>query len=96
MFLAKHSIPVLINPTYSTDVAPCYFIVCPKFNSKLKETIFGSMESVKASVPEIHNKLTEEDFKHFFAHWKIRMERCRYNIGEYMEGDKISYVTGGE
>lgn len=86
-FLAKHSIPVLDHPPYSPDLAPCDFYLFPKVKSALKGTRFQSVEAVKEKAAQVLKELTEEDFRHCFAQWKIRMERCRDRGGVYIEGD---------
>jgi hypothetical protein len=47
---------------------------------------------VKAKVMELMNKLSEDDLHHCFQQWKIHMEWCRDQGGEYIEGDNISIV----
>lgn len=44
------------------------------------------------SPTETMNMLTENDLKHCFELWKIRMEKCRDSGGEYIEGDKVKVV----
>lgn len=48
------------------------------------------MELVKAKAAETLNKLTEQDLKYFFAHWKILMLRERDFKGEYIECYEVS------
>lgn len=91
-FLAKHGIPVLDHPPYSPDLAPCDFFMFPKVKEVLKGTRFETVEAVKQKATETMNMLTENDFKHCFEQWKIRMEKCRDSGGEYIEGDKVKVV----
>jgi len=58
----------------------------------LKGTRFESIDAVKAKVMELMNKLSEDDLQLCFQQWKIRMEQCRNQGGEYIEGDNISIV----
>ena len=88
MFLAKHRITVLEHPPYSPDLTPCDFFLFPKVKSALKGTRFETVDAVKAKVAEVMKGLSEDDLKHCFEQWKIRMERCRDQKGEYIEGDK--------
>ena len=46
-FLAKKNIPVLPHAPYSPDLAPCDFYLFPKFKSKLKGHLFGTMENIQ-------------------------------------------------
>lgn len=91
-FLAKHGIPVLEHPPYSPDLAPCDFFMFPKVKEVLKGTRFETVEAVKQKATETMNMLTENDLKHCFEQWKIRMEKCRDSGGEYFEGDKVKVV----
>ena len=58
----------------------------------LKGTRFEFEDAVKAKATEVMNKLSEDDLQHCFQQWKIRMEQCRDQGGEYIEGDNISIV----
>jgi len=46
-FLAKKNVPVLPQPPYSPDLAPCDFYFFPKLKLKLKGHHFGPMETYK-------------------------------------------------
>ena len=79
----------------STDLtwpSPMWLFLFPKIRSALKGTKFESADAVKAKVTELMNKLSEDDMQHCFQQWKIRMERCRDQGGEYIEGDNVSIV----
>jgi len=45
-----------------------------------------------AKATELTNKLLEDDLQHCFQQWKIRMEWCRDQEEEYIEGDNMSVV----
>jgi len=80
------------HPPYSPDLAPCDFsLIFPKIKPVLKGTRFRSVNALKAKATELMNKLWEDDLKHCFQQWKIRVERCRDRGGEYIESD-ISIV----
>ncbi|KAL4089073.1 hypothetical protein QTP88_024146 [Uroleucon formosanum] len=51
-FLAKNRTPVLQQPPYSPDLAPCDFWLFPKLKSALKGTHFESVEVVKTKATE--------------------------------------------
>ena len=91
-FSTKHKITVLDHPPSSPDLAPCDFFLFPKIKSALKGTRFVSIDAVKAKGTELMNKLSEDDLQLCFQWWKICMERCRDQGGEYIEGDNISIV----
>ena len=89
-FLTKHKITVLEHPPYSPDLTPRDFFLFPKIKSALKGARFESVDAVKARAMELMNKLSEDDLQHCFQHWKICMEQCKDQGGEYIEGDNIS------
>jgi hypothetical protein len=74
------------------DLAPCDFFLFPKIKSAFKGTRFESVDTVKAKVIELMNKLSQHDLQHCFQQWKIHMKWCRDWGGEYTEGDNISIV----
>jgi len=92
MFLTKHKITMLEHPPYSPDLASCDFFLFPKIKCVLKGTRFESVGAVKAKVIEVMNKLPEDDLQHCFQQWKIHMEQCRDQGGEFTESDNISIV----
>jgi len=93
-FLTKHKVTLLQHPPYSPDLSPCDFFLnlFPKIKSALRGTRFKSVDAVKTKATELMNKLSEDDLQHCFQQWKIRMERCRDWVGEYIEDDNISIV----
>jgi len=68
------------------------FFLFSETKSALKGTRFESVDAVKAKATELMKKLSEDDLQHFFQQWKIRMEQCRDQGGEYIEVDNISIV----
>jgi hypothetical protein len=88
-FLTKHKIAMLEQPPYSPNLAPCDSL--PQDQVCVKGTRFESVDAVKAKAVELKNKVSEDDLQHCFQKWKIRMEWCRDQGGEYVEGD-ISIV----
>jgi len=75
-FLAKNRTPVLQQPSYSSDFAPCDFWLFPKLKSVLEGTRFESVEAVKTKSIGILRALQENDFQHCFNQCEIRMKRC--------------------
>jgi hypothetical protein len=59
------------------------FFLFPKIKSALKGTRFESVDAVKAKARELINKLSDDCFQK----WKMYVERCRDQGGEYSEGD---------
>jgi len=91
-FFAKYGITVLA--IHRIRLAPFDFFLFSKVKSELKGTRFDNVEAVIAKATEVLNKLTEADFQHCYEQQKINMERCRHRQGEYIEGDKLSNVSG--
>jgi len=92
MFLTKHKITVLERLPYSPDLAPCDFFLFTKMKSVLQGTRFESVDAVRTKATELMNKLSEDNLQLCYQQWKIRMERCRDQGGECIEGDSISVV----
>ena len=88
-FLAKKKIPVLPQPPYSPDLAPCDFYLFPKFKLKLKGHRFGTIEQIQKTVTDNLNTLTENDFQYCYEQWKKRWNRCVSSQGSYFEGDHL-------
>ena len=70
-------------------LAPCDFFLFPRIKSALKGTRFKFVDAVKAKAMELMNKLSEDDLQHCFQQWKICMERCKDQGGEYIGDDNI-------
>ena len=92
VFGKKKNIPVMGHPPYCPDPAPCDFFLFPKIKSARKGTRFESVDALKAKATQLLNSITQDDLQHCFQQWKIRMERCRDRVGDYIEGDNISIV----
>ena len=86
-FLVDKNIATLQYPPYSPDLAPCDFFLFPKLKSVFKGTRFESMEAEKNKTTHVLKQLTENELQHAFDQWKIRMQRCVRNNGEYIEWD---------
>jgi len=88
-FLATKNIPVLPNPPYSPDLAPCDFYLYPKLKSKLKDHHFGTMENIQKIVTDEQQTLTENDFQYCYDQWKKRWNHSITSQGSYIEGDNL-------
>ena len=76
--------------TVLTWPSPMWLFLFPKIKSALKGKRFQSVEAVKLKVTELTTKLWEDDLQYCFQQWKILMQQCRDQGGEYSEGDNIS------
>ena len=88
-FLTKKKIPVLPQPLYSPDLAPCDFYLFPKLKLKLKGHRFGTIEQIQKTVTDNLHTLTENDFQYCCEQWKKRWNHYVSSQGSYFEGDHL-------
>lgn len=86
-FLAKHGIPVVHQPPYSPDMAPCDFWLFPKLKTTLKGSRFESREEIMQNATAEMNTIPKEAFQKCFRQWKHRWAKCVEAQGAYFEGD---------
>ncbi|GFX16649.1 FLJ37770-like protein [Trichonephila clavipes] len=87
-YLSRDSWPNTASQCWnSPELAACDFYLFSKVKSALKGTRFESVEAVKEKAARVLKELTKDDFQHCFQQWKIRIERCKYREGVYIEGD---------
>ena len=86
-FLEKHGIPVLQQPPYSPDMAPCDFWLFPKLKTTLKGYRFESREEIMQNATAEMNTFPKEAFQKCFRHWKHRWAKCVQAQGAHIEGD---------
>ena len=86
-FLAKHNIPLVRQPPYSPDMAPCDFWLFPKLKLPLKGTRFESREDIMRNATYRLLTIPESAFQKCFEQWQKRWEKCvQYEVA-YFEGD---------
>jgi hypothetical protein len=88
-FLTKKNIPVLPQPPYSPDLAPCDFCLFPKLKSELKGHHFGMMGNIHKIVTNELHTLMESDFRYWYDQSKKRWNHCVTSQGSYIEGDNL-------
>lgn len=86
-FLTKHSTPVVRQPPYSPDMAPCDFWLFPKLKMPLKGTRFQTREDIMQNATDHLRAIPKEDFQRCFQQWQKRWEKCVAAQGDYFEGD---------
>jgi [histone H3]-lysine36 N-dimethyltransferase SETMAR len=86
-FLAKQSTPLVRQPPYSPDMAPCDFWLFPKLKTPLKGTRFQSREDIMQKTTAELYAIPEQAFQRCFQQWRERWEKCVQSQGEYFEGD---------
>jgi histone-lysine N-methyltransferase SETMAR len=87
-FLSQNKITTLPHPSYSPDLAPCDFILFPKFKTHLKGHHFGTAENDQAAATRALNN-SSEDLFHCYDEWQQRWNCCIRSQGAYFEGDKL-------
>ena len=76
-------IKTVAQPPYSPDLAPCDFLLFPKFRGCRYETI----EEMKEAVTKVIDTLTQEDFHGAFKKLLERYNKCIAARGDYFKGD---------
>jgi len=87
--LAQNNITTLPHPPYSPDLAPCDFLLFPKFKTNLKGHHFGTVEKFQAAVTRALNNISSENFLHCYDEWQQHQNPCIQSQEAYFEGDKL-------
>ena len=85
VFLASHGIPVVQQPPYSPDMAPCDFWLFPQLKTVLKGKRFEDVDAIKKNVTSTLNTFPKDSFKKCFQQWQDRWKQCISSQGEYFE-----------
>lgn len=85
-FLASRQVATLDHPPYSPDLAPSDFFLFPKLKSALKGNHFDDIEDIKNETTTLLRNIQQEDFSACFNAWKLRMQKCIDQQGDYFEG----------
>ncbi|UYV63007.1 hypothetical protein LAZ67_2002824 [Cordylochernes scorpioides] len=88
-FLAKNNKPMMPQPPYSPDLAPCDFFLFPKLKRPMKGRRYATLDEIKTASKEELKKILKNDFLKCFEDWKNRWQYCIISHGDYFEGDKI-------
>jgi [histone H3]-lysine36 N-dimethyltransferase SETMAR len=86
-FLAKHGIPVVSQPPYSPDLAPCDFFLFPKIKMALKGKRFQDVDEIKQNATEQLRGVSKNDFHRCFQKRQERWRTCMDSEEAYFEGD---------
>ena len=92
-FLAKQETIVVLQPTYSPDLAPADFFLFPKLKSTLKGRRFQTVEEMKENSLQDLRAIPRNTFQDAFQNCIKCWERCINSRGKYFEGDKSDYVV---
>jgi len=91
-FLAKHNIPLLPQPPYSPDLAPCdfFFFFFPQLKKTMKGRRFHYVEDIQANATRQLRAITKSDYQRCFPQWQECWNKCIQAQGHYFEGDKTN------
>ena len=82
-YLTKMAIKTVLQPPYSSDLAPCDFGLFPKLRGCRYETI----EDMKEAVVKVIDTFTQEDFHRALQKLFERYNKCIAAGGDYFEVD---------
>jgi len=85
-YLEEEKIILLPHPPYSPDLAPCDFFLFPRIKRELKNQHFDHIENLACAIQAITDGITKEGYQKSFENWKIRLQKCIDNDGNYFEG----------
>jgi histone-lysine N-methyltransferase SETMAR len=88
-FLISKSIMVMLQPSFSPDLAPCDFFLFQKVKSAVKGHHFESAEGIQRAVMQALNDTPQAAFQECYKQWQHRWKRCVQAQGMYFEGDHI-------
>ena len=84
-FLAKHGTAQLQQPPYSSDLAPCDFLLFPRLKKVLKGHRFEATEDIKRNSTKTLLDIPKEEFAKRFKQWQKRWAKCVVAEGNYVE-----------
>ena len=90
-FLRKNSVPVLPQPPYSPDLAPCDFFLFFRIKKHLKGKSFDTLDDIKAKTQEQLRCIAKEEFQACYEDWQKRWRKCITVHGDYFEGDHLQF-----
>jgi transaldolase len=76
VLLASHGIPVVQQPPYSPDIAPCDFWLFPQLKTVLKGNRFEDIDKIKKNATNTLNTIPKDSFKIYFQQWQDRWKKC--------------------
>ena len=83
--IQKAGFKVLSHPPYSPDLAPSDFYLFAHLKKRLRGTHFQDKEELKFFVNDFFSSQDEEFFSVAFDQLLIRWQKCKDNLGSYIE-----------
>ena len=84
-YLTQSQTPMVPQPTYSPDLAPCDFFLFPRLKRELKRKHWESVGNIQAYVTRLLKGIPVEEFQGVFQAWQNRLCRCIDAGGGYFE-----------
>jgi hypothetical protein len=84
VFLASHGIPVVQQPPYYPDMAPCNFWLFPQLKTVVKGKRFEATDAIKNATSTL-NTVRKDSFKNCFQQWQDCWKQCVSSQGQYFE-----------
>ncbi|EGI60875.1 Mariner Mos1 transposase [Acromyrmex echinatior] len=84
-YLAQSNTPVVPQPPYSPDLAPCDFFLFPRLKRELKGKHWESVENIQKHVTTFLRDIPVEEFQRAFQAWQTRLRKCIDSGGGYFE-----------
>jgi len=75
-FLAKHNIPSLPQPPYTTDLALCDFFLFPQLKKTMKGRRFDYVEDIQANAKRQLRAITKSDYQRCLRQWQECWNKC--------------------
>jgi hypothetical protein len=88
-FLAKHSIPVVPQPPYSPDLAPCNFFLFPWLKSTLRGKRLQDVAEIQLNTTWQLQAIPKQAYQTCIEKWKDHGNHCIQSGGSYFEGDNF-------
>jgi hypothetical protein len=73
-----------LHPSYSQNIAPCYFWLFGTLKRKLEGSTFGDPLEVSTAVNIIRSTIPLDEFISVFNEWKYRLPKCIDREEEYL------------
>jgi hypothetical protein len=86
-FLAKKSIMKFDHLPYSSDLAPCDFLLFPKLKTALKGHRFSDIAGIQGHATTILQRIPEEEYQNCFELCRHRLTKCIGAQRDYVEDD---------
>ncbi|UYV76563.1 hypothetical protein LAZ67_14001162 [Cordylochernes scorpioides] len=72
-FLARSNTPLIADPPYSPDLAPCDFFLFPRLKREMKGKHWETVENIQHHVTTFRRSIPVEEFQGAFQAWQTRL-----------------------